>query len=91
MKSKEEVIAELPTMNVSGIAATVRRDWQNVYFGAKPYLAAMLTMDKVTDQYGADPGTNIVNYFLSNAQTWKGPVARAVKLELKQRLKQNKS
>lgn len=89
MKSKEEVIAELPTMNVSGIAATVRRDWQNVYFGAKPYLAAMLTMDKVTDQYGADGGVSIITYFLGNAQTWRGDMARAVKKELNARIKKS--
>jgi hypothetical protein len=87
MRNKEQTIAALPAMNISGIAAVVRSDWQPVGFAAKPYLDAMLTMDKVTDPYGADPGTHIVNYFLGNAQTWRGEVARAVKTELKSRLK----
>ncbi len=38
-------------------------------------------------RYGADPGSSIVAYFLSNASTWKGPVAKMVKAELRQRAK----
>ena len=53
-------------------------------YGAKPYLDAMSTMDQIQDNYGLDPGSQIVNYFLANANTWRGPVARDVKKELKQ-------
>lgn len=61
------------------IAAAIRKDWTNVYFGARPYLTAMATMDKVTDYYGLEPGKSIINYFLGNAKTWRGPVSRDVK------------
>jgi hypothetical protein len=44
-------------------------------------------MDSIKDNFLADKGTHIVNYFLSNAQTWRGPVARIVKKELTKRVK----
>jgi riboflavin transporter FmnP len=68
---------------LSNIAHDIKRDWKNVNFGALPYLAAMLQMDKVTDQYMYDSGKSIVLYFLSNATTWRGPVAKEIKAELK--------
>ena len=60
-----------------------------VYFGAVPYLEAMLTLNSIIDPYYNDSGTSIVAYFLSNATTWKGQVAREVKVELNKRLKAN--
>lgn len=66
------------------IAREIRSDWKPVYFGAKPYLEAMLDLDDVNDRYGADDGRYIINYFLSNAGKWKGDVAKRVKAELKQ-------
>jgi len=66
------------------IAREIRQDWgSKVNFGAKPYLDAMATLDKITDNYGQDSGKTIVIYFLSNATTWKGEVARRIKAELK--------
>lgn len=76
------------SLTISEIASLVRRDWPKPYFGAVPYLDAMQSMEKITDSYGLDPGTEIVNYFLANAQTWRGEVARAVKKELKHRVQQ---
>ena len=64
------------------IAAEVRLDWKNVYFGAVPYLEAMATLSTIDQMYGADDARSIVLYFLANAQTWRGPVARRVKAEL---------
>lgn len=64
------------------IAAEIRRDWKNVYFGAVPYLQAMESMSSIAEDYGADTGKSIVLYFLSNAGTWRGPVARHIKAEL---------
>jgi len=78
---------QLPTMTLDGIANVTRQDWKNVYFGAKPYLDAMSTMDNIKQQYGMDSGVSIVTYFLGNAQTWRGEVARAVKAELNKRIK----
>lgn len=74
-------------MSLSGIASIVRRDWRDIYFGAKPYLQAMATLDSIDDKYGMDSGRSIVAYFLSNARGWKGDVAREVKKELNKRLK----
>ncbi len=57
--------------------------WQDtVYFGAVPYLEAMLTMDG-TQAYGLDSVSNIVTYGLSNMSTFRGERARQLKAELK--------
>lgn len=73
--------------SLSVIAKEIAADWKNVYFGAKPYLAAMRTLDKVSDNYGCDSGKSIVCYFLANASTWKGEKAREIKKELNQMVK----
>ena len=65
------------------IAAEIRQNWPEVYFGAVPYLAAMRQLDKITDNYGYDDARSIVAYFLSNARTWRGDAARRIKAELK--------
>lgn len=65
------------------IAAEIRQDWTNVYFGAVPYLNAMSTLTAITDDFGADDGEYIVRYFLGNANGWRGETARRVKTELK--------
>lgn len=80
-------VPNIKELNVAGLARVIRSDWKNVYFGAKPYLSVMTGMDSVKDSYGADSGSEIILYFLSNATTWKGRVAKAVKDELKSRLK----
>ena len=69
------------------IAADIRKDWNNVWFGAKPYLNAMFSLDSIDDNYLFDSGRSVVLYFLSNARTWKGPKAREIKLELNRMLK----
>lgn len=68
---------------LSEIANEIRADWKNPYFGAVPYLRAMASLGTVKDDYGADSGREMVMYFLANANTWRGPVARRVKAELK--------
>lgn len=65
------------------IAKEIRADWKKVYFGAVPYLNAMGCMRDIRDKYGEDSGESIVLYFLSNATTWRGDVARRCKAELK--------
>ena len=69
------------------IASEIRKDWKNVYFGAKPYLDAMSCLDSITDTYGCDTGNSIVAYFLCNASTWRGETAKRVKKELNDMLK----
>lgn len=65
------------------IAREIRADWKNVYFGAVPYLDAMRSLDSVNDRFYEDDGRTVVVYFLSNASSWRGDVARRVKAELK--------
>lgn len=69
------------------IAREIRQDWKNPYFGAVPYLQAMATLTSVKENYGYDSGKSIVLYFLANASTWRGPVAKRIKAELKQMVK----
>ncbi len=56
--------------------------WQDtVYFGAVPYLEAMLTMDGTSD-YGLDSPSSVVTYGLSNMSAYRGERARELKKEL---------
>ena len=73
--------------NLSEIASEIRSNWSNVYFGAVPYLDAMSTLNSINDNYYLDSGRSIVAYFLANAGTWRGEVARNVKKELNKMLK----
>ena len=75
------------TRPIYEIAREIKKDWKNVYFGAKPYLDAMFSLDSIKDDYMLDTGSSVVAYFLSNATTWRGPVARAIKKELNDMLK----
>jgi hypothetical protein len=70
------------------IAQEIRRDWgAKVNYAARPYLEAMGSLDKPTDNYGMDSGRSIVAYFLSNAASWRGETAKRVKAELKGMIK----
>lgn len=73
--------------SIRQIAREIRRTWPKPYFGATPYIQAMLGLEKPTDMYGADRGDSIVRYFLSNASTWRGEDARRIKAELKELIK----
>jgi len=77
----------LQEKSLSEIAVIIALNWKNVNFGAKPYLDAMGDLEKISDNYGMDSGSSIVAYFLANAGTWKGDIARTVKAELNKRLK----
>ncbi len=72
---------------LSEIAAEIRADWKNVSVYARSYLDAMAGLSSVRDSYGADTGESVVLYFLANASTWRGEVARRVKAELKEMAK----
>lgn len=71
---------------LSVIALEVKQNWHPVYFGAVPYLNAMSSMGSIKEDYGLDSGKSVVLYFLANARTWRGDVARRVKAELKSML-----
>lgn len=73
--------------SLSVIAREIDKDWKNLYFGARPYLSAMYSLNSLSDNYGMDSADSIVRYFLSNATTWRGDTARRVKAELNKMLK----
>ena len=77
----------METRNLNVIAQEINADWEKIYFGAVPYLEAMSTLDTIEDNYFMDSGYSIVAYFLANAGTWRGEVARRVKKELNKMLK----
>ena len=77
------------------IAAEILTDWgptqpKGYQIYAKPYVMAMLDLNKITDCYGVDPADDIVLRFLTNAVPWRGGTARRIKLELNQLLKEVK-
>lgn len=71
------------------IAAEIRKDWsaqradRRVPPAADAYLRPMETLNAITDNYHLDTARSVVLYFLSNAGTWKGEVAKRIKAELK--------
>lgn len=70
------------------IANEIKRDWKNPYFGAVPYIREMGSFNSIADDDPCGDGArSCVLYFLSNARTWKGDVAKRVKAELKSMLK----
>ena len=69
------------------IADEILSNWGvKVNYAAKPYLEAMRDLNGVDDTYGLDSAKSIVRYFLANAGSWRGDVARRVKAELKSML-----
>jgi hypothetical protein len=68
------------------IAAEIRKDWRNPWFGAVPYIRAMADIANPGDTYIAENGYSIIRGFLANAKTWKGDTARTIKTELKSML-----
>lgn len=72
-----------PARPLHRIADEIAGDWRTPYFGAMPYISAMRRLGAIDDAYGADSARSVVAYFLTNAGQWRGPVARAVKAELR--------
>lgn len=68
---------------INEVAKDIKREWKNVYFGAVPYLSAMMVLTCKNDYYYDDSAVSIVSYFLSNASTFKGERAKELKAELK--------
>tara|TARA_R110000868_G_scaffold4450_1_gene27988 strand:+ start:1297 stop:1521 length:225 start_codon:yes stop_codon:yes gene_type:complete len=68
---------------ISSIATQIQSDWKAVNYAAKPYLAAMHELENMQDNYYQDDAQSVVRYFLANAGTWRGDVAKLVKAELK--------
>ena len=84
MQQQVATQTKAPQRKVYEIAQDIRRDWgSKVNFAAKPYLAAMLSLESKKDMYGADSGDSIILYFLSNASAYRGETAKRLKAELK--------
>jgi hypothetical protein len=86
-EAAKSAMPDVKGKSLSHIASVIRRDWKKVNYAAKPYLDALGSLDKISDNYGMDSGHSIVAYFLGNARSWTGPVAKHVKAELNARLK----
>jgi hypothetical protein len=69
------------------IAKEIDTLWNNIYFGARPYLCAMLSLTDKHSTYGLDSAVSIVQYFLSNASGFRGVQAKRLKAELKEVIK----
>lgn len=69
------------------IAREIAFDWEKPYFGAVPYIEAMLALDNINEKYGYDSAEEIVLRFLVNASTYRGATARKLKEELKDMLR----
>lgn len=85
MQNLEALKIQLPKAPIAQIADIIRKDWTKISPYAAPYLRAMFHLSSDTDNYYADDAQSICLYFLSNAQGWRGEVAKAVKAELKRR------
>jgi len=72
---------------LTDIAREINADWKKPHFAAIPYLNALAGMHCIRDRFGYDDARSIVLYFLSNAGSWRGPVAKRIKAELKAALK----
>ena len=73
----------------SEIAKEIKTLWKKPYFGAEPYIEAMLEI-RSSDKnapYLFETAKDIVPYFLSNATTWRGEDAKRIKAELKAMIK----
>ena len=71
------------TRPIKVIAQDIRANWPKVNYAAKPYLDAMSSLNSIDENYMFDSGKSVVNYFLSNARTWRGEDAKRIKAELK--------
>lgn len=81
---------DLTNLTISEIAFLIRKEWKKINFAAEPYLEAMECFDGVDPKvlmYGLDDGVSVVLYFLGNANSFRGDLAREVKRELNRRCK----
>ena len=75
---------------ICDIAKDIKAAWPNPNYAAVPYLQAMYHLTTIDSKYGLDSADSIILYFLSNAASFRGDAARALKLELKALMKKSK-
>lgn len=71
------------TRPLSVIAHDIYKAWPKVNFAAKPYLEAIISLNKITDTYYADDARTVVLYFLANTSSFRGEQAKVLKAELR--------
>ena len=76
---------KIDNRSLSQIALDIKKDWGVVDKKAEQYLNVMRTLKSIDDKHGFDSGKLIVVQFLFNAQSWRGEVAKATKIELRKR------
>jgi hypothetical protein len=69
------------------VAAEIEQDWTALHGAAQPYINAMKESYLATSRHRLERGSDMIQGFLMNAQTWRGETARRVKTELKAILK----
>jgi hypothetical protein len=72
-----------PLRPIHAVNRDIRREWKNVNYAAKPYLDVMDSLSVKTDMFYADDAISIVLYFLCNATSFRGNIAKTLKAELK--------
>lgn len=75
---------------INEIAKDISAAWPKPNYAAVPYLNAMHSLTTIDSKYGLDDATSIILYFLSNAASFRGDQARALKAELKALMKKSK-
>jgi hypothetical protein len=68
-------------LTINELGMLIKREWSKPYFGATPYIDAMIGYN----QAYCESEREIVLYFLSNASTFRGEVAKEIKLALKKK------
>ena len=75
---------------ICDIAKDISAAWPKPNYAAVPYLNAMHHLKTMKSMYGVDSADSIILYFLSNAASFRGESARALKAELKALIKEVK-
>lgn len=87
----ENQTIDLSQCDISDLAWCVIRDHRKrqkpIPPAAAPYLSAMRQCTELTDRYGLDSAEGIVLRFLGNFSSARGTVSKAVREELKKRLR----
>lgn len=74
--------------SIKEMIAGCRMTWDEVSPEAEPYLQALEKMDNIMERSMNMAGVMVVVYFLGRSKKWTGPVARAIKKELRKRVAQ---
>ena len=73
----------LEKMTLSQIADLISNSWNNMPLKIDEYVEAMSQIESIEDKYGDyETGAEIVTYFLANAKSWQGDIAKDVKQHL---------